>query len=153
MSSVALCNTRMKTIEEIRREWLLVLIDRYGGLAPLNEALGRTKTDGTLSQIKNQAPNSTSGKPRVMGSDQARDIEAKLGMARGTLDHPPPAPPDPTTVAGLLAKIAPILDAGPPELRRAVLELALKYEKDPSEGARIAAAINALVAPYDDSAS
>ncbi len=87
-----LFNAFMKqTIEEIRREWLIVLIERYRTIAALNEALGRPTTDATLSQIKNQAPNTRTGAPKNMGSTLAREIEEKLGMQRGTLDHPPPA--------------------------------------------------------------
>jgi hypothetical protein len=78
----------MQTIEEIRREWLLELIRRHRTLANLNIALGRVKTDATLSQIKNQAVDSKSGNPRNMGSPLAREIEGKLGLELGTLDHP-----------------------------------------------------------------
>ncbi len=83
-----LLNTRMQTVEEIRRDWLLMLIDRHGSIANLNTALGRTRTDSTLAQIKNMAKNSNTGKIRGMGSDLARDIEQKLGLEVGTLDHP-----------------------------------------------------------------
>lgn len=78
----------MQTIEEIRREWLLELIRQHRTLANLNVALGRVKTDATLSQIKNQAVDSKSGNPRNMGSPLAREIESKLGLELGTLDHP-----------------------------------------------------------------
>lgn len=88
--STTLFNAAMKTIEEIRRDWLLLLIDRFGSLARLNEALGRARTDATLSQIKNQARDSKSGNPKNMGSPLAREIEHQLGLDRGTLDHPVP---------------------------------------------------------------
>ena len=78
----------MQTVEEIRREWLIELIRRHKTLANLNIALGRTKTDATLSQIKNQALDSKSGNPRNMGSPLAREIENKLGLETGTLDNP-----------------------------------------------------------------
>ncbi|MGK0703700.1 hypothetical protein ACSFCW_09455 [Yokenella regensburgei] len=78
----------MQTVEEIRREWLIELINRHKTIANLNLALGRAKTDATLSQIKNQAVDSKSGKPRNMGSPLAREIENKLGLEPGTLDHP-----------------------------------------------------------------
>jgi len=77
----------MKTIEEIRREWLIELIKEYKSIANLNVALDRTKTDATLSQIKNQAIDSKSGNPRNMGSPLAREIETKLGLEVGSLDH------------------------------------------------------------------
>lgn len=78
----------MQTIEEIRREWLIELIKRHKTIANLNLVLGRAKTDATLSQIKNQALDSKSGNPRNMGSPLAREIENKLGLESGTLDHP-----------------------------------------------------------------
>lgn len=80
-------NSHMKTIDDIRREWLAELISRHGTIANLNIALGLSRTDGTLSQIKNQAKDSKTGKPRVMGTKLAREIEEKLGLEIGTLDH------------------------------------------------------------------
>lgn len=79
----------MKTIEEIRHAWLSKLIEKHGSIAALNEALGRARTDATLTQIRNMAPNTRSGKVRNMGSELAREIEEKLGMERGTLDNQP----------------------------------------------------------------
>ncbi|EPO7840014.1 hypothetical protein ACUF3I_003964 [Proteus mirabilis] len=79
----------MKTIEEIRREWLNMLIEQHKTIANLNIALGRAKTDATLSQIRNKAIDSKSGNPRNMGSPLAREIEEKLGLEIGTLDHTP----------------------------------------------------------------
>ncbi|EHQ4619954.1 hypothetical protein KQ096_002510 [Salmonella enterica] len=78
----------MQTIEEIRRDWLLELIRQYKTIANLNIALGRTRTDATLSQLKNKAADSKSGRPRGMGSPLAREIEEKLGLEHGSLDHP-----------------------------------------------------------------
>ncbi len=79
----------MKTIEEIRRDWLNLLIEQHKTIANLNVALGRAKTDATLSQIRNKATDSKSGNPRNMGSPLAREIEEKLGFEVGTLDHDP----------------------------------------------------------------
>jgi hypothetical protein len=78
----------VQTIEEIRRAWLLKLIEQHGTTASLNARLGRARNDATLAQIKNKAPNK-SGLPRSMGSELAREIEDKLGLERGTLDHSP----------------------------------------------------------------
>lgn len=78
----------MKTVEETRHEWLIELIRRHKTIAALNEALGRTRTDGTLSQIKTKQADSKTGKIRILGSELARDIENKLGLEVGTLDHP-----------------------------------------------------------------
>src|SRR5689334_3650241 len=89
LNSAVLSNARMQTVEEIRLEWLNILIERHGTIASLNAALGRTRTDATLSQLKNQAPDSKSGTPKNMGSPLAREIEDRLGLERGTLDNPP----------------------------------------------------------------
>ncbi|MBT9428912.1 hypothetical protein [Candidatus Symbiopectobacterium endolongispinus] len=78
----------MQTVEKIRREWLIELIKQHKTIANLNLALGRSKTDATLSQIKNQAVDSKSGNPRNMGSPLAREIESKLNLEVGSLDHP-----------------------------------------------------------------
>lgn len=66
-----------------------MLLDEYGGLAELNDRLERTRTDATLSQIKNQSPHHKTGKPRVMGDEIARGIEEKLGLPEGWMDTPP----------------------------------------------------------------
>jgi len=79
----------MKTISEIRRANLLTLIDRAGTIADLNESIGLDRTDATLSQIKNRSPHSRTGKPRSMGDDLARKIEARLGLPAGWMDTPP----------------------------------------------------------------
>lgn len=89
----------MKTVEEMRHEWLTRLIEQHGTVAALNDALGRARTDATLLQIKNMAPNTRSGKPRNMGSDLAREIEERLGFERGLLDNPVNALPPVFTAA------------------------------------------------------
>lgn len=40
-----------------------------------------------LSQIRNASNTSNQKKPKSMGSEQARSIEATLGLESGTLDH------------------------------------------------------------------
>ena len=66
-----------------------MLLDRYGTLAALNEALGLARTDATLSQIKNQSAHHKTGKPRAMGDDLARKFEAALELQEGWMDTPP----------------------------------------------------------------
>lgn len=77
----------MKTVHEIRRENLDFLIEQYRTLANLNLVLGRKRYDGTLSQIRNKAVNSATGKVRGMGSALARDIEKKLNLQQGWMDQ------------------------------------------------------------------
>jgi len=122
-------------MQAIRRHRLRQLIDeRFGGKqVRLAEAIGR-QADHVSRCLKG-----TKG----IGEDLARSIEQILGLEPLWLDRE--EDPDPNTVSGLLAQIAPILDTAPKELRDAVLSLALKYQKDPADGARIVAAIRALV--------
>ena len=44
----------MKTIYDTRHENLLRLIDQFGSIASLNEALGRKRNDASLALIKNK---------------------------------------------------------------------------------------------------
>lgn len=80
----------MKPIGQIRRERLKQLLS-VGNLsfADLNQLLGRLRRDATLNQIAQAAPNSTTGKPREMGSVQARAIESKLKLPEGWFDTDP----------------------------------------------------------------
>lgn len=79
----------MKTIGQIRRERLQQLISAGVSFAELNSMLGRNRRDATLNQIAKAAPNSTTGKPREMGSTQARQIEAALKLPDGWFDTEP----------------------------------------------------------------
>jgi phage repressor protein C with HTH and peptisase S24 domain len=74
----------MKTNDEIRRRNLLIAIDRCQTAAKLAEAVGTSAA--YLSQIKNQTPESKTGKPKTMGDDLARRIEDALGEAQGWMD-------------------------------------------------------------------
>lgn len=79
----------MKTIDETRRSRLEILINRYGKLADLNEALGYARTASQLARIRNRnARTDRPGKYYEMGDDQAREIEAKLSLGRGWMDTP-----------------------------------------------------------------
>lgn len=80
----------MKTIGQIRRERLAQLqAEQRLTFAEMNVRLGRSRRDGTFSQIANQAPNSKSGKPRQMGDDQARDLEKEFKLPVGWFDTDP----------------------------------------------------------------
>lgn len=75
----------MPTIDEIRRENLLIQLGKYPSIAELNEALGRKRNDPTFALIKNRQLNR--GKPRVMGDKIARGIEERLGLPPGWMDE------------------------------------------------------------------
>lgn len=75
----------MKTCKEIRHENLMLLISRYKTIQALADRLG--KSHAQVSQLKNKSTNSSTGKTRGIGDEQAREIEEKLGLERGWMDH------------------------------------------------------------------
>lgn len=76
----------METISEIRRQNLNFLIEQYKTIANLNLALGRSRTDSTLSQIRNQVKINKRTGSRAMGIALARSIEEKLRLPVGWMD-------------------------------------------------------------------
>lgn len=84
-----LCNTRMRTVEEVRRLRLIALRDQHGSLSPIKQRLGMTATDSTLSQIVNQSAGSRTGAPKTMGSPLARRIESAMDLPLGWMDTDP----------------------------------------------------------------
>lgn len=83
--SELLCNARMQTNDEIRRENLEVAIKRLGSAAKLAEAANTSPA--YLSQIRNRTPDSKTGTPKMMGDAMARRIEAALGEPDGWMDR------------------------------------------------------------------
>lgn len=79
----------MKKSSEIRRENLEIAIKRVGNAAKL--AALASASAAYFSQIKGSAPESKTGKPKAMGDDVARRIEAAIGEPEGWMDveHPP----------------------------------------------------------------
>ena len=75
----------MKTIYDTRHENLLRLIERFGSIANLNEALGRKRNDASLALIKNKNIGFR-GKVRQMGDRLARELEERLQLPVGWLD-------------------------------------------------------------------
>lgn len=75
----------MKTIEEIRRQNLKLLIVKYGGNASMSEKIG--KSAAQVSQWSNASRDSLSGRPRSISSDACREIEGVLGLEVGWLDN------------------------------------------------------------------
>lgn len=73
----------MKKIEEIRTENIKSLIEKHGGLNPLSELLGRSR-----SQIDQWAKNyrNIDGVPRFMGPKSARLVERALNLPEGWMD-------------------------------------------------------------------
>lgn len=80
----------MKTVEEVRRIRLKMLINEVGGTAAdLNRATGKIDRDSTYSQILNQSLGSKTKKPKQMGSPLARALEDALGKPTGWMDTDP----------------------------------------------------------------
>lgn len=80
----------MKTVEEVRRIRLKMLINEVGGrAADLNRATGKIDRDSTYSQILNQSLGSKTGKPKQMGSPLARELEKARHKETGWMDTDP----------------------------------------------------------------
>ncbi|MGE8547919.1 MAG: hypothetical protein ACN6OC_10825 [Alcaligenes sp.] len=80
----------MKTVEEVRRIRLKMLINEVGGTAAdLNRATGKIDRDSTYSQILNQSLGSKTGKPKQMGSPMARALEEACNKETGWMDTDP----------------------------------------------------------------
>jgi hypothetical protein len=80
------CNSGMQTIDEIRRANLEILIEENGTQDKVAE-LGLT-SPVYLSQLRNQTPDTKTGKLRQMGDPTARKLEAGCGKERGWMDNP-----------------------------------------------------------------
>jgi len=74
----------MKTNDEIRRDNLVIAIERFRTASALAEKAGVAAA--YLSQIKNQTPDSKTGKPKAMGDEVARKIESALKEPEGWMD-------------------------------------------------------------------
>jgi hypothetical protein len=77
----------MKTIAEIRRENLQVLIDQVGTIADVNERMHWDRTDPRLTRIRNANIRGDRGKPFQMGDAMAREIERQFGLEDGWMDN------------------------------------------------------------------
>jgi hypothetical protein len=78
----------MQTSAEIRRSRLGQLVEKYGSIADLNQAIGWARTDPKLSQIKNNNKRPGRDASYQMGDAMAREIEEALGLERGWMDNP-----------------------------------------------------------------
>ena len=75
----------MKVIEEIRLENLRSLIEKTGGVTRFADLCG--KQQAQISQLLNRAPDSKTGKPKAIGSAQAREFETAAKKEIGWLDN------------------------------------------------------------------
>ncbi len=74
----------MKKSSEIRRDNLAIAVKRAGSGVALAELAGVSAV--YLSQVKASTPESKTGKPKTMGDDVARKIEAAIGEPEGWMD-------------------------------------------------------------------
>jgi hypothetical protein len=79
----------MRPVEEVRRVRLAELRSAYGSLTKINDLLGLSARDSTLSQIVNASVGSKTKKPKAMGSTLARRLEAVCGKPEGWMDFDP----------------------------------------------------------------
>ncbi|MFV5212808.1 hypothetical protein ACLIIZ_03655 [Azonexus caeni] len=75
----------MKTIEEIRLDNLRALVNEAGGVTRFAETSG--KQQAQISQLLNRAKDSKTGKPKAIGSSQARELEKAANKETGWLDN------------------------------------------------------------------
>lgn len=75
----------MKTIAEIRLGNLELLVDEFGTADVVAEKSGTSAI--YLSQIRNEAKDSKTGKPRQIGDPLARKLEAGCNKELGWMDH------------------------------------------------------------------
>ena len=96
--SVPFAIGQVKTAAEIRRVNLELLVDEFKTLDALAAAAGTTAV--YLSQIRKQAPDRKTGRPREMGSSMARRLEAACTppKPRGWMDLDHAQPDVPSTV-------------------------------------------------------
>lgn len=75
----------MMTVRQIRHANLLLLINAAGSIQAFADKVERSHSQ--ISQLHKQMLHSTTGKPRTVGDDLAREIEVKLGKPVGWLDQ------------------------------------------------------------------
>ena len=129
----------MQTVEETRRERLLLLIKKEGSLSDLLEKLGLARTENSrLSRIANaNIRHDRGGKPYVMGSPMAREIETKLGLETGWMDTPP-CPTEAYGVSQPLERMAALFAVMEPEMQYKVVRMvaALNEQADGTNGGK-----------------
>jgi hypothetical protein len=119
-------NATMKTIEQIHRLNLAVLVVEYGSVTGAADAAGCSPSQ--FSQWLNASENSGTGKPRGLNASSCRKIEVACGKPVGWMDveHEPIT----TTVATPDMRTEPSLVAPPWMDAEAFMLLNLFYDLD-----------------------
>lgn len=116
-----------------------MLIKNEGSLSNLLEKLGLARTENSrLSRIANaNIRHDRGGKPYVMGSPMAREIETKLGLETGWMDTPP-GPAEAYGVSQPLERMAALFAVMEPEMQYKVVRMvaALNEQADGTNGGK-----------------
>ena len=95
----------VKTIADIRHDNLLELIEEFGSAEALAEAADTSPV--YLSQLRNKAPDSKTGKPRQIGDPLARKLEAAACKPVGWMDNVHHWPAQVQTVLSVMEHMTP----------------------------------------------
>lgn len=127
----------MYTIAETRRIRVEMLIKRFKSAAALNTALGWTRTDPKIAQIRNANIRPDRQKPYQMGDAMAREIENTLLLERGWMDTPPTLS-EQYGHSDTRAMLSHRVEQLPPEYHATALRLidALDQSTKPADGTR-----------------
>lgn len=100
----------MNTVEENRRQRLILLEQEFGSQVALSNQIG--KSAAQISQWKNASKYSGSEKRRVMDRSTARHIEKMTGKPEGWMDQPPNENVEPSTAGSRKVPLISYVQAG-----------------------------------------
>lgn len=115
----------MKTVAEIRREKLEMLAQELGTVDAVAEKAGTSAV--YLSQIKNRAVDSKTGRPREMGTTLARKLESGCGKPPGWMDTDPSPAKEASSAAIALQEWA---ETASPRSREVIDQLRMLAQKN-----------------------
>ncbi len=102
----------VRTIQDVRRDNLLKLLEKYRSIADFNEAIGKARINPTISMIKNES-GIDNGRPRRMGKQLAQEIEEKLNLPAGWMDEEHDEPVHQKSAHSTLKNSAPYIGGTP----------------------------------------
>lgn len=135
------------TIEQIRRAKLEALIEQCGSVTAVASKLGHS-TSAQVSQWRNAAADSRTGKPRTISTASARLIESKFGKPHGWMDvesNDPPAPGTAMSIQSIMDSLDSQLENIGHDTRKSIGGLLAVYIEDPRHGEQISNAIETII--------
>jgi len=136
------------TIEQVRREKLELLIQQYGSVTSVAFKLGHN-TPAQVSQWRNAAVDSKTGKPRTISNASARLIESRFGKPLGWMDNSESGRHQPSgkvmTIQEIMGSLNHLLGNLRLDARKSVGGLLAVYIEDPRHGEQIANAIETII--------